>query len=59
MRQHNGKITFLAVLTVVFVSVSVPAQNRVLDLDGANGFVELPAKLFANLTCDRGDDDRA
>src|SRR5262245_45022602 len=38
------------ILTSLLLSVTAAsAQNRVLELDGKNGFVELPANAFTNL----------
>ena len=48
MRLQHTKLPFLALLALVLASVSAPAQNRVLDLDGTGDYVSLPPAGFTN-----------
>src|SRR6476660_1669308 len=45
----RGIRAFDFVVLLCFLSFSAFAQNRVLQLDGTNSFVELPAGAFTNL----------
>src|SRR5206468_12728841 len=43
-------VCLLAALSLAAQPSPSPAANRVLELDGTNSFVELPADSFSNLT---------
>lgn len=40
----------IGILFVLLTASAAPAQNKVLELDGAGSYVELPPDLFKNLT---------
>jgi len=41
---------WLGILCLLFTAHAAPAQNKVLELDGAGSYVELPPDIFKNLT---------
>lgn len=48
--RHIARYIWLAIFLGLLATTTAPAQNKVLELDGAGSYVELPPDIFKNLT---------